>query len=873
MPPPPERWNHIKAVFEAALQAPPAERTALVEAAELSAEERAELRSLLQHHDEATGGRDFLGSPAAPDQAPRTGQRLGAWEIVRPIGSGGMGEVFEARRADGSYEGRAAIKLLKRGMDSAAVLQRFAQERQALARLSHPHIATLLDAGASADGLPYFVMAYVDGQPIDAASRGLPLAQRLALFLQLADAVAYAHRNLLVHRDLKPGNVLVDGEGQVQLLDFGIAKALDPLEGVDGEVTLGGVRPYTPHYASPEQVRGEPVSTATDIYSLGVLLYEMLTGQRPTGRGATTPAEAARGVLEDEPARTQLGGDLDNILRKALEKAPERRYASVEALAADLRACLEGRPVSARPASFGYVAGKFVRRHRAAVAGAATAVLALVLGLGMALQQAHVAELARTRADQQLASVKALLRGLVLRYSFGVWLTPKGGKLMQAFVEDALPRLEAALAAAPEDLELAAIAADLYSRLAEMLGSYSVATPGGAITAQRAAERAIALGERALPGRRGDGAFVARLATARLTLATLAQQAGKPTDGLAQLDAAMRDIDAALPLATDAAGHAFLRGARGSAYMYRGQLFDHGSQSGLNQPADALAQFELALKEFDLFLADKAGIAAITAAAPEDDIDTEASVLQAVGATRTSMAMVHLKQGQLPPAQAEAQRALAIYRRIVDGFPPNVVFSDGLVTAANLTAHLTLRNGDGAAALQAASTAWDANNRLIASEGPKSKWAALRPWVAVQYGGALRQAGRHADALPVLREAAEHWLAQVQANPQAPTAQRSMRRSAQARLDLARAEQALGRRVEALASVASGIQVLAPAAADARRGADTLLLQAELHGLRAELAPAGAAADRAVARQAAKDTLALPALATDQRTLAGWLAR
>ncbi|MBL8306098.1 MAG: serine/threonine protein kinase, partial [Rubrivivax sp.] len=282
-PAPRPDWPRLKALFDEAQALAPEARAAWLQAQGLDSATRAELDSLLAHHAAAeTAGPhrgDYLRSASPPEVlglAP--GHRLGAWAVVRSLGSGGMGEVFEARRADGHYEGRAAVKLLKRGMDSAAVLERFARERQALARLVHPHIAALLDAGASAEGLPYFVMEYVDGQPIDAASRGRPLEARLQLFLQLADAVAHAHRNLLVHRDLKPGNVLVNGEGQVKLLDFGIAKALDPLEDADAAgATVGGVRPYTPNYASPEQVRGEPVSTATDIYSLGVLLYEMLT--------------------------------------------------------------------------------------------------------------------------------------------------------------------------------------------------------------------------------------------------------------------------------------------------------------------------------------------------------------------------------------------------------------------------------------------------------------------------------------------------------------------------------------------------------------------------------------------------------------------
>ena len=412
----PERWARLKAVFDAAAESTAGQRTALIDAAGLAAADLAELRSLLAHHDEALAQLSFLDGPAlpapaapAPDPAAMLGQRLGNWTLVRAIGAGGMGEVFEARRADGQYEGRAAVKLLKRGMDSAAVLQRFALERQALARLNHPGIARLLDAGASAEGLPYFVMEYVDGQPIDRAALALGLEERLRLFIQLADAVAHAHRNMLVHRDLKPGNVLLDASGQVKLLDFGIAKALDPLEGLDGgDTTVGGQRPYTPNYASPEQVRGEPVSTATDIYSLGVLLYQMLTGTRPTGRRATTPGEAARSVLEDEPTRPsrlspeealdpqwlrtrrRLVGDLDNVLLKSLEKQPGRRYASVDALRADVEAFLSGHPVSARAASVGYLFSKWLGRNRAAAGAAALGLLGLVAGLLSTLLQGHV---------------------------------------------------------------------------------------------------------------------------------------------------------------------------------------------------------------------------------------------------------------------------------------------------------------------------------------------------------------------------------------------------------------------------------------------------------------------------------------------------
>ena len=468
---PAARWADIKALFDATVDLPRAAREPLIAAACLDPVSLNELRSLLVHHDEATGSAVFMVESAAqaladaPAQAAAVGQRLGAWEIVRALGAGGMGEVFEARRADGSYEGRAAVKLLKRGMDSAAVLQRFALERQALARLSHPHIARLLDAGASDDGLPYFVLEFVQGQPIDEAVKPLALAQRLRLFLQLADAVAHAHRNLLVHRDLKPGNVLVDQDGQVKLLDFGIAKALDPLEGTDGNTTVGGQRPYTPHYASPEQVRGEPVSTATDIYSLGVLLYQMLTGTRPTGRKATTPQEAARSVLEDEPTRPSrlsardaldpqwistrktLEGDLDNILLKALEKSPERRYASVDAMAADVLAYLQGRPVSARPASAAYVAGKFVRRHRA---GSALAGLALCAVLGSGAYAAYQAQRAQARFDD----LRQLAHAVLFEYHGLIEPLVGATPVRKRLVTDALTYLDRLSQHAPADRSL-----------------------------------------------------------------------------------------------------------------------------------------------------------------------------------------------------------------------------------------------------------------------------------------------------------------------------------------------------------------------------------------------------------------------------------
>ncbi|GAP34665.1 serine/threonine-protein kinase [Piscinibacter sakaiensis] len=482
--PAPPDWGAVRALFDAVAELDAPARARALADPMLDPAVAEEVRSLCRHAEGASL-LDRPPGPAVADPASRLGERLGAWRIVDHLGSGGMGEVWLARRDDGAYEHRAAIKVLKRGLDTGSVLARFALEQQALARLDHPHIARLIDAGRTADGLPYFVMEHVDGLPIDQACAGRPLAARLALFLQLADAVAHAHRQLLLHRDLKPGNVLVDRAGQVKLLDFGIAKAL---VGDEAGGTQLGLRPYTPHYASPEQVRGEAVGTATDVYSLGVLLYVMLTGRRPYARAVTQPAEVAQRVLDEAPARPstlappgagapggppgrrRLAGDLDTLLLKALAKEPAQRYASVDALAADVRAHLEGRPLAARPPSPGYLAARFVRRHRAAVGAAAAALLALVAGLAATAWQAREAERARALAEQRFADVRALANRLVFRYHDELAALPNTLKLRQELLDDAQRYLDGLHRHVGRDPALARELSETYQRLATLQG-------------------------------------------------------------------------------------------------------------------------------------------------------------------------------------------------------------------------------------------------------------------------------------------------------------------------------------------------------------------------------------------------------------------
>jgi serine/threonine-protein kinase len=445
------RWRQLRQVFADLVELPPVEREQRL--ADLPPEDAARVRDLLAAAATDTNkllGEGAIGAVAAAvladlgglagdddgegDQPAVAGTLLGPWRLERPLGRGGMAEVWEAGRVDGQYEQTVAVKVLKRGMDSAEIVRRFLRERQILARLDHPGIARLFDGGLGPDGRPYFVLERVEGEPITdwCARRELDVPARLRLLVAACEAVSAAHRQLVVHRDLKPSNILVTGDGAVKLLDFGIAKVLADDEGA-GQTTRAEVRVLTPAYAAPEQILGEPVSTATDVYALGVLAYELLTGRLPHQRGGRRAAELASAVAGESIARPStavletaagtagdgeqtrqrrrlartLAGDLDTVVMTALRREPERRYPSVAAFADDILRFLDGRPVAARPDSAGYRAPTFIARNRVAVAAAALAALALVAGLLTALAQARRAERAARLADAAALAARA----------------------------------------------------------------------------------------------------------------------------------------------------------------------------------------------------------------------------------------------------------------------------------------------------------------------------------------------------------------------------------------------------------------------------------------------------------------------------------
>ena len=424
-------WQQIQEMFHAAVDLPAAEQeryldracggdAALrVEVASLLAADRSDAKQVETALEEAA--RSVL------DAVPMVGARFGPWRVTREIGSGGMGAVYLVGRDDG-FRQQAALKLIKRGLDSTELLGRFRRERQILANLDHPYIARLLDGGSTPEGRPYFVMEYVEGRTMgDWVRDSEPsVEERCRFFVKVCEAVACAHRNLVVHRDLKPGNILVTADGAPKLLDFGIARLLAPdADGGAMETTLAH-QPLTPEYASPEQVAGAPVTTATDVYSLGAILYQLLSGTKAHRIDGTSPAKIELAVCRtplERPStvvaatapgaarlRRQLAGDLDNIVLMAMRKEPERRYSSVEQFAADIRRYLEGQPVAARKDSLRYRGGKFIRRHWWALSAAALSALSLVAGTVLAVSQAQRADAARRVAESQRAAADVARR-------------------------------------------------------------------------------------------------------------------------------------------------------------------------------------------------------------------------------------------------------------------------------------------------------------------------------------------------------------------------------------------------------------------------------------------------------------------------------
>ncbi len=503
----PERWQQVKNVLAEALEELPANRTAYLDRSCAGDEDlRREVELCLDLERELSPR--FLNETALPRAAadamtagglPWVGRRIGAYKTIELIGVGGMGEVYRAFRADDHYRQDVALKVVRAGQDSGFIVTRFKNERQILASLEHPNIARLLDGGTVEEGAPYLVMELIEGQPIGqyCDSRRLSISDRLALFTQVCAAVQYAHQRLIIHRDIKPSNILVTPEGVPKLLDFGIAKVLGTDLESQATETLTAFRVLTPGYASPEQIRGEPVTTASDVYSLGVVLYELLTGCSPYPATTRAPQELLRSICELEPEkpsavidkrspngslptveelseerntspvklRKRLKGDLDNIVLMALRKEPSRRYASVEQLAEDIRRNLATLPVVAQKDTARYRVSKFVARHRGGVLAAVTVALALVAGLVITMWEAKL-------ANRRFNDVRSLTNSLIFDVHDSIKDLPGSTPAKKIIVDRALQYLNVLARESAGDVGLQRELASAYEKLGSVQGDY-----------------------------------------------------------------------------------------------------------------------------------------------------------------------------------------------------------------------------------------------------------------------------------------------------------------------------------------------------------------------------------------------------------------
>lgn len=563
-----QRLQRVEEVFHAALSQEPDRLGAFLDQKCAGDESlRHEVEALLASHRQAGS---FIEAPViALDGSafedgqtdPMIGQSLGPYRILKPIGVGGMGVVYLARRDDQQYEKLVAIKLIKRGMDTDSVLRQFLNERRILASLDHPNIARLLDGGTTESGLPYFVMEYVEGLPIDAYcdTHALSIAERLQLFRDVCDAVTYAHRHAVIHRDIKPSNIFISDDGKPKLLDFGIAKILHPAVDSASVATIIGQRLMTPEYASPEQVRGEPLTTATDVYSLGVVLYRLLTGSPPyrlpsqslyeiarvivgvePQRPSTAAANRAGGALPEigdrsnrtrerspERLRRRLRGDLDNIVLMALRKEPERRYQSVERFSDDIRRHLETLPVRARKDTLIYRSTKFVRRNMVATAAAALICLTLLGGIMATTWQARraraqelVAKAEKARAERRFNEVRQLARSVLFDYHDAIRNLSGATAVRERLVKDALLYLDSLAGEATGDPALQRELAAAYERVGDVRGqaySASLGDTAGAIDsylkALRIREALVAASPQDVEARRDLARSYARIGT------------------------------------------------------------------------------------------------------------------------------------------------------------------------------------------------------------------------------------------------------------------------------------------------------------------------------------------------------------------------
>jgi serine/threonine protein kinase len=778
----PERWQQIKSVLAEALEELPANRSVYLERSCAGDEDlRREVELWLEHERELSPR--FLNETALPRAAASAltagsiawvGRRIGAYKTIELVGVGGMGEVYRALRADDQYRKEVALKVVRAGQDSGVILARFRHERQILATLEHANIARLLDGGTTEEGTPYLVMELIEGQPIGqyCDSRKLSVSERLALFTQVCAAVQYAHQRLIIHRDIKPSNILVTPEGVPKLLDFGIAKVLGTdLQSPSAE-TLTVFRALTPGYASPEQIKGEPVTTASDVYSLGVVLYELLTARSPYAATTGAPQDFLRQICELEPEkpsaavtdgrsrdanaaqptvedvstardtsplklRKQLKGDLDNIVLMALRKEPLRRYASVEQFAEDIRRYLATLPVVAQRNTARYRVSKFVARHRAGVLAAMTLAVALVAGLMITMREAQL-------ANRRFNDVHGLTTSLIFDVHDSIKDLPGSTPARKIIVDRALQYLNVLAQESNGDMGLQRELAAAYERVGAVQGDYTENNLGDSQGSLASYQKALEIRKQIDAGSRGWNDHLALAQNYRLV--------GHQQWANGDLHGARENIDRAIAI-SETLNHTQPENSKILSELG----FDYGASARLGYPEDhsarqkiiddyhrALAADEILLKlkpddvtalrayALDLggvgfFLEGSDPLAGLANFEKALDIDRKVSQIspepryqRGVAIDYGSIASVYDNVGDYTRAAEYDMKDLAIFQDLTRADPKNALLRRGLAIAYNNTAAATVRAGKLELALEYSNKSVDIMRMLVASESQKA---------------------------------------------------------------------------------------------------------------------------------------------------------
>ncbi len=775
----PERWQRIEEIFDEALGLAPTHREGFLAAVCGQDDElREEVESLLAH-DSPDGERlaSVVAEVADTLDPDKPGRRVGAYRIEGLLGHGGMGSVYSAVRDDDQFQKRVAIKIMRPAFDSRGLEVRFRHERQILARLDHPFIARLLDGGTTADGSPYLVMEFVDGQPLTQYCRdhGLNLRERLMLFRSICSAVQYAHRNLVVHRDLKPGNILVTAAGSPKLLDFGIAKLLD----ASGDPKATTTQMMTLDYASPEQVRGDPISTASDVYSLGVLLYELLAEARPYQISALSQRELEGAIEEAEPRRpsemavdrraAELRGDLDNIVLKAMQKDPARRYGSVEMFSEDIQRHMQGKPVLARPAAFFYHAGKLIRRHALAVSAIAVIMVSLAVSILAATRQIDLAE---RRLDQ----LQALANTFLFDFHDKIQPLPGSSSARAMMVSTALVYLNSLAPDAVGREDLAWDIASAYERVGDIQGNPNGPNLGQAAAALDSYTKALDLKKR-LAGNTSAPAQWRSLAACYFKTGDAQVLTGASRNGLVSFQAGLAAASRAGSNSADdmrLQGEGQLRIGQvtamaseltGSVSAYRASVDYFAKWAAVAPGAEsrsALARARMrlgysltaagklreALEEF------RQSSSVQEEVLREHDIrGSKRGLMQALLAAGDILGSpYHLNLGYASEVEPHYRRALILAREIVESDPKDALARIGLATSLRRLGN-TMQENNPPEALALYRQALQINAGLLATDAGNTELLRDRGFNLFEIGDCLRKVGDRSNALLNYQEA------------------------------------------------------------------------------------------------------------------------